>query len=135
LVHAESNPATFLTALAVDPSVFLHALDLVNRRALLVGLSEPEYRQAAFLDDRVLTPQTQGGWFPLETVLERGAQVSATRPPHFIFHMGHCGSTLVSRLLGELPGCFAIREPMPLLALAYARRELDAPLARLNPEQ
>lgn len=34
-----------------------------------------------------------------------------------IFHVSRCGSTLVSRLLGTLPGVVAIAEPAPLNAL------------------
>jgi hypothetical protein len=38
-------------------------------------------------------------------------------PAGMIFHLSRCGSTLVSRLLGTLPGVVAIAEPSPLNAL------------------
>jgi hypothetical protein len=34
-----------------------------------------------------------------------------------IFHLARCGSTLVSRLLGTLPGAVVVSEPAPLNAL------------------
>jgi hypothetical protein len=38
-------------------------------------------------------------------------------PAGMIFHLSRCGSTLVSRLLGTLPGVVVIAEPSPLNAL------------------
>ncbi|MBV8182275.1 MAG: hypothetical protein JO045_26480 [Mycobacterium sp.] len=38
-------------------------------------------------------------------------------PAGMIFHMSRCGSTLVSRLLGTLPGVVVLAEPSPLNAL------------------
>ncbi|MGC8517731.1 MAG: hypothetical protein ACP5P4_04285, partial [Steroidobacteraceae bacterium] len=37
---------------------------------------------------------------------------------HYIFHIGHVGSTLISRILGEHPGFHAVREPALLRAIA-----------------
>src|SRR6185437_13928694 len=37
---------------------------------------------------------------------------------HYIFHTGHVGSTLVSRLVGECVGLFSLREPALLRELA-----------------
>jgi hypothetical protein len=38
-------------------------------------------------------------------------------PAGMIFHLSRCGSTLVSRLLGTLPGVIVLAEPTPLNAL------------------
>ena len=38
-------------------------------------------------------------------------------PAGMIFHLSRCGSTLVSRLLGALPGVVVVAEPSPLNAL------------------
>jgi hypothetical protein len=38
-------------------------------------------------------------------------------PAGMIFHLSRCGSTLVSRLLGTLPGVIVVAEPSPLNAL------------------
>ena len=38
-------------------------------------------------------------------------------PAGMIFHLSRCGSTLVSRLLGTLPGVVVLAEPAPLNTL------------------
>ena len=40
-------------------------------------------------------------------------------PAGMIFHLSRCGSTLVSRLLGTLPGVVVLAEPSPLTALPW----------------
>jgi hypothetical protein len=49
-------------------------------------------------------------------------------PDGIIFHFSRCGSTLVSRLLGTVPGTLVLSEPAPLNALL----QLDP--ARVDPE-
>ncbi|MGA9855488.1 MAG: hypothetical protein WBR29_09460 [Gammaproteobacteria bacterium] len=117
------NTHPFLQGLGSNPDFLLQNFDLANRRALVVRVNESVYREASFLDDRILNPQTEGFWLPLESVLQQTGQLTPAKP-HYIFHVGHCGSTLISRLLAELPHCLPLREPMSLLTLAVARREL-----------
>ena len=126
------NPETLAAELRRGPDWLFQDLDLVNRRGLLVKLSELEYRNASFLDHRALKPSTQGAWLALPQLKEMTQGIRPPLPPHGIFHVSHCGSTLVSRLLAEMPGCLPLREPLPLLTLAQARRELSQPVARLD---
>ena len=58
---------------------------------------------------------------------------SSLEPAGMIFHLSRCGSTLVSRLLGTLPGVVVLAEPAPLNALLGLEPERvdDATLARL----
>ena len=126
------NPQTLAAELRQGPAWLFQDLDLVNRRGLLVKFNEQDYRNASFLDQRALKPDTQGAWLPLPQLLEMARDIRPPLPPHAIFHVSHCGSTLVSRLLAELPGCLPLREPLPLLHLAQARRELGQPAARLD---
>lgn len=127
------TPATLLTELKRSPDCMLQDLDMVNRRGLLVQLNEAIYRSASFLDHRALQPDTVGAWFPLSQLQDEARDIRPTRPAHFIFHVSHCGSTLVSRLLAELPRCLPIREPLALLSLAQQHRELSDPASRLDP--
>jgi hypothetical protein len=126
------NLHPLLAGLKQGPDFFLQNLDLVNRRGLVVRLSEAGFRRASFLDDRALEPDTQGAWFPLVPILEQAATLAAPLPPLAIFHVSHCGSTLLSRLVAELPGCLPLREPLTLLALAMEHRELGRAVARLD---
>jgi hypothetical protein len=52
----------------------------------------------------------------LEALVALDAEPSL-EPAGMIFHLSRCGSTLVSRLLGTLPGVVVIAEPSPLNAL------------------
>ncbi|MGH8371785.1 MAG: hypothetical protein ACRETO_03535 [Gammaproteobacteria bacterium] len=125
------NTHPFLEGLKQSPDYLLQNLDFMNRRGLVVHVNQGTYRQAAFLDERMFTQDTQGAWFALDSLLQITSALPA-RTAHYIFHIGHCGSTLLSRLLGELPGCFALREPLGFLALAMARRELESPNSPLD---
>jgi len=115
--------------LAQGPTQFVHSLDAPRDLLLLIELAEAELRGASFLDQRVLTPKTWGRWLPFADVagsLDPGARDDA----HYIFHIGHVGSTLIARLLGELPGILSLREPLLLrdLAAQIAMRDaVDAP--------
>lgn len=122
-------------ALDREPGVFLHQVDLPGRRALLVDLPEADLRRASFLDQRALAgARRDGGWVPLESVLAQGDAL-AGRAPHAIFHIGHCGSTLLSRLLDHLPGVLGLREPLPLRSLAEACEAQHQPTSPWSPAQ
>jgi len=85
----------------------------------LLALDEAAYRQASFLDQRLL----RGGHAQdRATLAEVQAAAAQLRPrAHYIFHTGHVGSTLISRLVGELPDrFFSLREPALLRAAAAA---------------
>lgn len=114
-----------------DPEFLPFKLDLVARRVLLVRLTAQQRRDAAFLDERALPTGVEGGWLPLEA-LQADAR---TAPADAIFHIGHCGSTLLSRLLESWPQLQGLREPLPLRTLAEAWPQLQAPESRLSPPE
>lgn len=122
-----------LTAgLSRNPDSLWQELDLVNRRGLVVKFDEEGYRRASFLDHRAFIRDTQAVWLPLDRLLRETAALPPQPAPHGIFHVSHCGSTLLSRLLAELPGTLPVREPLVPLALAVERRNLDRPESRLD---
>jgi len=96
-------------------------LDLARGRVLQIEMSEAAFRAASFLDDRILDSDTRGGWVPLQELQTQSASLAGTCPLHFIFHTGHVGSTLVSRLLDETGQVLSLREPLPLRTLAAAQ--------------
>jgi hypothetical protein len=122
---APDVPAERLIArLAESPDSYPQKIDLVQEAALLVELGREAYRSASFLDDRILRPGTKAAWCPLARVERAAIRADIRRPVHWIFHTGHVGSTLVSRLLDEIPGVLGLREPHPLRTLAEARDSL-----------
>lgn len=106
------------------PDLFAHKLDLAAETILLVRLSRDAFREASFLDDRVITPQTQGNWYKLSSIEATLAGCAAVLPLHFIFHAGHVGSTLLSRLIEQAGAVLALREPLPLRLLAEIQDDL-----------
>ena len=103
--------------LLASPSLYVQQLDANREVLFLVRLDEARYRAASFLDDRILEGVEKIGWVPF-AVVEQVAPHVRKVPLHFIFHAGHVGSTLLSRLLDEVPGVLGIREPLPLRSLA-----------------
>ncbi len=119
-----SNPAlqTLLEDLPSDRSVLPHQYNVQADQLLLVRLDPAAQEAASFLDERVLAPDTKGAWFDWSR-MEAVASKLAEQHPRYIFHMGHCGSTLLSRLLAAAADMVALREPLPLRTLAFDAAE------------
>ncbi len=104
------------SAFAKDATLFPHLADLPKDQVLLSTMSETAFQQASFLDQRLFTPDLQRqvvAWADIASV-----PLPALPKPEYIFHVGHVGSTLISRLLGELDNVLALREPAILRQLA-----------------
>ena len=106
------------------PDLLPWQLDLSGSRLLLALLDEGTYRSAAFLDQRLnLDSRLQAIWAPLQQVSDDArASGRMQTPAGFLFHIGHCGSTLLTRLLGEEPRLLPLREPLSLRTLAESER-------------
>ena len=108
---------------ARDATWLAQALDPGEGLARLVAMDGDSYRAASFLDDRLLQAPVDAqilSWTLIEAAMEDGLRSDA----RWIFHIGHVGSTLVSRLLGEIEGVLAIREPRLLRDLALTPAEV-----------
>jgi hypothetical protein len=121
-----------LARLTTTPDVYPQKIDLVRESWLVIEFSEAAYNTASFLDDRILGPSTRGGWLPIPRVIDAAQQLSA-KPLHFIFHTGHVGSTLVSRLLDATNAVLSLREPLPLRTLADTHDVLGRPESLISP--
>jgi hypothetical protein len=132
-----ADPATdiaekLLTRLPASPDVYPQKIDVVREAVLLIALDADAYRAASFLDDRILTPATVGAWLGAAAVAEATLRLPVAVPVHFIFHTGHVGSTLVSRLLDDTGVVLGLREPLPLRTLADAHDVLARPESLLG---
>jgi len=110
--------ADLLSELGTGPELYPFAFDPGRDAIFFIRLGAQDYRRASFLDERLLTPETHGQWVPFADVARAMAAPSSSRPLHFIFHSGHVGSTLLSRMLDETGKVFSLREPLPLRTLA-----------------
>jgi hypothetical protein len=114
--------------LASDASWLAQAIDPMNRLIRFVHLDEGAYRAASFLDDRMMQPGLDSRLCSLDEAMSAAAALPRN-DARWIFHIGHVGSTLVARLLGELGGVLSIREPRSLRDLAAAAAEERGGLA------
>lgn len=97
-----------------------------------VAMDAEDYRAASFLDDRMFQQQRDVRVLPSPEV-EAAMAVAGREDTRWIFHIGHVGSTLIARMLGELPSVLGVREPRILRDLALLppdRREAMAPTVR-----
>lgn len=93
------------------------ALDPTAGDVRLVAMDQDSYRAASFLDDRLMQQPVDAqvvSWPTIEAAVSGHLRTDA----RWIFHIGHVGSTLVSRLLGEIEGVLAVREPRLLRDIA-----------------
>ena len=112
--------ADLLAELGTGPELYPFAFDPGRDAVFFIRMDAPDYRSASFLDERHLTPSTRGQWVPFADMARAMAAPTTSRPLHFIFHAGHVGSTLLSRMLDETGRVLSLREPLPLRTMAEA---------------
>jgi hypothetical protein len=111
--------------IARDACWLAQALDPAAGVARLVAMDRQAYRMASFLDDRLMKQVVDAQLVPWPEI-EAAMAANLRRDARWIFHIGHVGSTLISRLLGELDGVLALREPRLLRDLALSPSEIRA---------
>ncbi len=112
--------------LGPSPQQFPHGFNVRDDSVAFVRLDRADYETASFLDARILSAGR-----PIHSVpwLQVDSAVGALRLAEgcgYILHIGHVGSTLLSRLAGAHRGVFALREPAILRTFA----QLNAPEAQ-----
>jgi hypothetical protein len=119
--------------IARDATWLAQALDPSAGMARLVAMNRESYRSASFLDDRLLQHPVDAQvvpWSDVEAAVEGTLRTDA----RWIFHIGHVGSTLISRLIGEIDGVLAIREPRLLRDLAVSAPDVRRPYIEAVPK-
>jgi hypothetical protein len=109
--------------IARDATWLAQALDPAQGMVRLVAMHRESYRSASFLDDRLLQARVDAqlvSW----TLIEEAITSELRGDARWIFHIGHVGSTLLSRLLSEIDGVLAVREPRLLRDLAMTRADI-----------
>jgi len=126
-----------LDDLFASPDHYLHSFD--GDAAVFVPMDRAAYHRSIFLDGRI-SPAADGSMaLPVATLTQ---QKRDTAPTAWIFHMAHCGSTLLARALDDPGASLVLREPLALrqtairpdagrlalvLAMAAKRYRTDAP--------
>jgi hypothetical protein len=120
-----------LAELFASPDHYLHSF--ADGAAVFVPMDRDAYRRSVFLDNRIDPARSGTMRLPLEMLVEQAPQPNTTG---WIFHVAHCGSTLLARALGELGPNLILREPLALRQLALEpalnREVLTIELAMLS---
>jgi hypothetical protein len=117
-----------------SPDCYLHSLD--GGAGWFVPMDRAAYHRSIFLDHRISL--AEGAQFALELDGLAGV-IPPAQPIGWIFHVAHCGSTLLARALEELTGALVLREPSALRQVALDADPLHLPavlalLGRRYPE-
>lgn len=104
--------------IVADARWLAQAMDPAGGTVRFVAMSGEDYRNKSFLDDRLFQSPRTFHALPWDAAVFGLGDARADA--RWIFHIGHVGSTLISRLLGELPGVLSVREPRILRDLASA---------------
>jgi hypothetical protein len=118
------------------PLWHLFNYDLTEQTFSLMRIEEQTYREVSFLDHRMDASKCPMVRYEMRHMGQMFPRLGASRGPMgYIFHIGHCGSTLLSRALSVTEHVLPIREPLSLRALSADHHELDTPMSFLTRQQ
>jgi hypothetical protein len=115
----------FTQRLRQDPSLYPHSFEPISDALLMAEMSPDAFAAASFLDQRIMTPQVKARW-AAGVAIDAAMDAVPRSDVGYIFHIGHVGSTLLSRMMGEHAAVQALREPATLRTMAQLAAELDA---------
>lgn len=115
-------------ALFATPDHFLFAFD--GDRAVFRAMDREAYHRSIFLDRRIFPASETAFEVPLAPLLA-WHEARPPAPPRvgWIFHIAHCGSTLLARALDLQERSLVLREPLALRQLGVQRVPGDPRLA------
>jgi hypothetical protein len=135
----KSQPALLnLSKLMAGPDLYPLQVNWAQQQVLFLSVTPEFYANAPFLDQRAV-PQQQRSQIPSEwAAIQDVVQAVAAQPVPaklgMVFHVGHCGSTLLSRALALNTSLFSLREPLPLRDLCSFWLERQEPWSEVSDE-
>lgn len=108
--------ALTIADLFASPDHYLQSFD--GGDAIFVPMDRAAYHRSIFLDGRIQPAANGSMRVPVAMLAEHAAAPAAT---NWIFHVAHCGSTLLARALDRGAGNLVLREPLALRQAAVAR--------------
>lgn len=108
--------ALTLDQLLTSPDHYLHSIE--GDDAVFVPMDRAAYQRSIFLDGRISPAADGAARVPLSALIQAGGH---PEPLGWIFHMAHCGSTLLARALDALSAGanIVLREPLALRQLGF----------------
>jgi hypothetical protein len=121
--------AETLDDLFASPDHYLHSFD--GDAAIFVPMDREAYHRSIFLDGRISPAANRHTKLAGSELIDR---CPAPVPTAWIFHVAHCGSTLLARALDRLTANLVLREPLALrqLALTPDTRRLKLVMAMMS---
>jgi len=115
--------------LFASPDHYLHSFE--GDAAVFVPMDRAAYHRSIFLDGRISPAGSGAMRLPFGTLAGKGPQPA---PTGWIFHVAHCGSTLLARALDQQAANLVLREPLALrqLALTPDAQRLAVTLAMVS---
>jgi hypothetical protein len=112
-----------------SPDHYLHSFE--GDAAIFARMDRAAYHRSIFLDGRISPAAHMTVRVPVSALTE---SIPAPAPTGWIFHVAHCGSTLLARALDKPTANLVLREPKALrqLALNPDPRRLAAVTAMLS---
>ena len=103
--------------LFANPDHYLFVFD--GDDAVFREMDREAYARSIFLDQRIQAASGRGAKVPIVPLLQHNHQRGGDAPDiGWIFHVAHCGSTLLARGIDRTDHSLVLREPAPLRQLA-----------------
>lgn len=108
-----------ISDIAASPDHYLYALENgePGAEAVIVPMDRAAYARSIFLDARISPAAATAQNVPVAALAAAAAPPPGTA---WIFHIAHCGSTLLARALDALGQGLVLREPLALRQIAFA---------------
>jgi hypothetical protein len=118
------RPPLTIEDLLASPDHYLFAFDGDN--ALFAAMDREAYHRSIFLDRRISPAAPETVAVPIASLAPLADDSAAAEGPGWIFHVAHCGSTLLARGLDLPERSLVLREPLALRQLALERAQSQA---------
>ncbi len=113
----DKNNDPDLEQLLTNPDYYFWQIE--GETALFANMTRDSYFDSIFTDQRILAANPEIISVPLpDLVTASDCREDSSEKVHYIFHMAHCGSTLLARALDTKTKNIVYREPMVLRQLA-----------------
>ncbi|MFM9936722.1 MAG: hypothetical protein ACKVOL_11055 [Novosphingobium sp.] len=105
--------------ITASPDHYLYSIEGCGGggHAVIVAMDRAAYARSIFLDARLSPAGERAQHVPVAALAAAAAPPPTTA---WIFHVAHCGSTLLARALDALSDGLVLREPLALRQLAFA---------------
>jgi hypothetical protein len=104
-----------LDDLFASPDHYFHSFD--GAAALFMPMDRDSYHRSIFLDGRISPAADQVMRIPVAALID---PPRSPAPTGWIFHVAHCGSTLLARALDRPSTNLVLREPLALRQMAIS---------------